>query len=139
MILHITLHKDWEKAQLEGSYTAPSLKSEGFIHCSTVKQTVDTANIFFRGQNGLVLLLIDENKLESECKYEDPTGGGKHDPDAGKLFPHVYGSINISAVIKVVNFSPDEKTDHIHKLHGSLLPLFRESYVTGKCSNKDRL
>lgn len=108
MILHITLHKDWEKAQLEGSYTAPSLKSEGFIHCSTVKQTVDTANIFFRGQNGLVLLLIDENKLESECKYEDPTGGGKHDPDAGKLFPHIYGAINISAVIKVVNFSPDE-------------------------------
>jgi uncharacterized protein (DUF952 family) len=24
MILHITTHKDWEKAQMEGEYSAPS-------------------------------------------------------------------------------------------------------------------
>jgi uncharacterized protein (DUF952 family) len=108
MILHITTHKDWEKAQISGVYIAPSLYSEGFIHCSTIKQTVDTANIFFKGQNGLVLLCIDENKLEAECKYEDPTGGGKHDPSVGNLFPHVYGPINLSAVIKVVDFQTNE-------------------------------
>jgi len=108
LILHITTHNEWDKAKLVGEYTAPSLKSEGFIHCSTIKQTVDTANIFFRGQNGLALLCIDENKLKSECKYEDPTGGGKHDPGVGRLFPHIYGPINISAVIKVVDFPADE-------------------------------
>ena len=69
MILHITTHKEWELAQMIGEYSAPSLNSEGFIHCSTLKQTVDTANIFFQGQNGLALLCIDENKLNSECKY----------------------------------------------------------------------
>ncbi|MGD1007243.1 MAG: DUF952 domain-containing protein [Ignavibacteriaceae bacterium] len=68
---------------VKNEYTALSLKSEGFIHCSTLKQTADTANIFFRGQNGLALLCIDENKLKSECKYEDPTGGGRHDPGVG--------------------------------------------------------
>jgi uncharacterized protein (DUF952 family) len=108
MILHITTHKEWEKALSEGEYTASSLKSEGFIHCSTLKQTVNTANLFFNGQNGLALLCIDENKLKSECKYEDPTGGGNHDPRAGNLFPHVYGPINISAVLKVVDFPADE-------------------------------
>jgi uncharacterized protein (DUF952 family) len=108
MILHITTHKDWEKAQMEGEYSAPSLLSEGFIHCSTLKQTEDTANIFFRRQNGLMLLCIDENKLKAECKYEDPTGGGHHDPDVGKLFPHIYGPINLSAVIKVVDFQANE-------------------------------
>jgi uncharacterized protein (DUF952 family) len=108
MILHITTHKEWEKAQMEGEYTALSLKSEGFIHCSTLKQTADTANIFFRGQHGLALLCIDENKLKSECKYEDPTGGGQHDPSVGNLFPHIYGPINISAVIKVVDFPTNE-------------------------------
>jgi uncharacterized protein (DUF952 family) len=107
MILHITTHKEWENAQLKGEYTAPSLKSEGFIHCSTIKQTADTANIFFRGQSGLALLCIDENKLNSECKYEDPAGGGLHDPRVGNLFPHIYGPINISAVIKVVDFRSD--------------------------------
>jgi uncharacterized protein (DUF952 family) len=108
MILHITTHKDWENAKLEDEYSAPSLLSEGFIHCSTLKQTVDTANIFFKGQDGLALLCIDENKLKSECKYEDPTGGGSHDPTVGKLFPHIYGPINITAVIKVVDFPRNE-------------------------------
>jgi uncharacterized protein (DUF952 family) len=108
MILHITTYKDWEKALIQGKYSAPSLKSEGFIHCSTVKQVTDTANIFFKGQYGLVLLCIDEKKIKSECKFEDPTGGGKHDPNAGNLFPHIYGPINISAVIKVVDFPPNE-------------------------------
>ncbi|MBN1185056.1 MAG: DUF952 domain-containing protein [Bacteroidales bacterium] len=104
MILHITTQTNWEKAQKQGKYTLPSLQTEGFIHCSTVKQTVDTANIFFKGQQGLVLLCIDEKKLTSECKYEDPTGGGQHDPNVGNLFPHIYGPVNLSAVIKVVDF-----------------------------------
>lgn len=104
MILHITTHEDWNAAKIAGVYSAPSLQTEGFIHCSTVKQAVDTANIFFKGQQGLILLCIDESKLTSECKYEVPAGGGKHDPSVGNLFPHVYGPINISAVIKVVDF-----------------------------------
>jgi uncharacterized protein (DUF952 family) len=95
-------------AQRAISLPAPSLKSEGFIHCSTLIQTVDTANIFFKGQDGLALLCIDETKLKSDCKYEDPTGGGHHDPTVGNLFPHIYGPINISAVIKVVDFPPNE-------------------------------
>jgi uncharacterized protein (DUF952 family) len=108
MILHITTPNEWEQARLKGEYTAPSLESDGFIHCSTIKQTVDTANIFFRGQNGLILLCIDENKLKSECKFENPVGGGQHDPAVGNLFPHVYGPINLSAVIKVVDFPADD-------------------------------
>jgi uncharacterized protein (DUF952 family) len=108
MILHITTRKEWEKAKIEGEYMAPSLKSEGFIHCSTLKQTVDTANLFFKGQTGLVLLCIDEEKVKSKLRFEIPTGGGRHDPNLGNLFPHVYGSINISAVLKVVDFPLNE-------------------------------
>lgn len=107
MILHITTQTDWQNAQKKGKYTAPSLDNEGFIHCSTVKQAVDTANLFFKGQNGLVLLCINESKLMSECRFESPTGGMHHNPDAGNLFPHVYGPINLSAVIKVLDFPTD--------------------------------
>jgi uncharacterized protein (DUF952 family) len=108
MILHITTHKEWETAQLQGKYTAPSLETEGFIHCSTLNQVADTANIFFKGQNGLALLCIDEIKLQSKCKYEDPTGGGNSDPNVGNLFPHIYGPINLSPVIKVIDFPTNE-------------------------------
>ena len=53
------------------------------------------------------MLCFDENKFESECKYENPTGG-QHDPSAGNLFPHIYGPSNISAVIKVLDFPSNE-------------------------------
>jgi len=111
MILHITTHSDWEKARVNGEYTAPSLNSDGFIHWSTLKQTVDTANLFFKGQNGLVLLCIDETKLKSKCKFEAPAGAGvnQHDLRADKLFPHIYGPINTMAVIKVLDFPLNEK------------------------------
>jgi uncharacterized protein (DUF952 family) len=108
MIFHITTLKEWYRGLSEDAYTTPSLASDGFIHCSTLHQTADTANMFFKGQNGLVLLCIDEGKLRSQCKYEDPTGAGRHDPRAGNLFPHVYGPINLTAVIMVVDFPADE-------------------------------
>jgi uncharacterized protein (DUF952 family) len=108
MVLHITTRKDWENALSAGEYTALSLQNEGFIHCSTLKQTIDTANVFFKGQKGLALLCVDETKLNRQLKYEDPTGGGQHDPSVGKLFPHVYGPINLDAVIKVVDFPSNE-------------------------------
>lgn len=108
MILHITTKQDWIKANTDGKYTAPSLFTEGFIHCSTVRQAAETANIFFKGQNEVILLCVDESKLESEVKFESPAGKGKHDPSVGNLFPHIYGPLNISAVIKVIDFPPDE-------------------------------
>jgi uncharacterized protein (DUF952 family) len=108
MILHITTHEEWEKAQKEGKYTTSSLNSDGYIHCSTLKQTVDTANIFFKGQSRLILLCIDEEKLTPEIKYEDPSVIGEHDPAVGMLFPHIYGPINNDAVVKVVDFPTAE-------------------------------
>jgi uncharacterized protein (DUF952 family) len=108
MILHITTRTDWENALSAGQYTAPSLQNEGFIHCSTLKQTIDTANMFFKGQNGLVLLCIDETKLNRQLKYEDPTGSGVYDSRVDKLFPHIYGPFDLDAVVKVVDFPSNE-------------------------------
>jgi uncharacterized protein (DUF952 family) len=104
MILHITTHQAWGQAQGEGEYTAPSLASEGFIHCSTIDQVVQTANSFFRGRDGLVLLCMDEKRLTAECRYERPSGAACYDGNRGGLFPHVYGPISLAAVIKAVDF-----------------------------------
>jgi uncharacterized protein (DUF952 family) len=111
MLLHITTREEWSKAQIKGEYTSPSLRTDGFIHCSTIGQTVDTANLFFKGQKGLMLLCIDENKLESECKFEEAAGGiaNQHDPRTDNLFPHVYGPINMAAVIQALPFNPNVK------------------------------
>ena len=98
MILHIITHAEWEKA--EALYTASSLDSEGFIHCSTPEQVLLPANEMFRGQTGLVLLCIDPARVTADILYEDCY-------QSGQKFPHIYGPINKEAVIKVIDFPPN--------------------------------
>jgi uncharacterized protein (DUF952 family) len=104
IILHITPRNAWEASCTSGYYKPSSLNLEGFIHCSTVEQTVETANQYFANQQDLVLLCIDVNKIEAELKYEAPAG--VHDQRTRSLFPHLYGPLNVSAVVRVVKFVP---------------------------------
>ena len=94
MILHITTPADWERAQRDGSYTADSLRTQGFIHCSEPQQVAWVVNTHFKGRPGLILLHIDRSRLDADVRYENLEGGEQ-------LFPHVYGAIPLSAVVKV--------------------------------------
>jgi uncharacterized protein (DUF952 family) len=102
VILHLTSVSAWEFAQRIGEYRAPSLESEGFIHCSLVEQIADVANAWFAGQSGLVLLVLDLTRLRPEVRFE----AGADRPD--RLFPHVYGPINLDAVIRVLDYQPGQ-------------------------------
>ena len=105
MILHILKRREWNDASAKGTYTPPSLRSEGFIHCSTASQAVATANIYFAGQPDLVILCIDESRLISPLKYEVPAVEGDVRPDT--LFPHIYGPLNLDAIVSVHDFPCD--------------------------------
>lgn len=109
MIFHITSHTAWTEAQNHGEYTAPSLSIEGFIHCSTVSQVLPVAENFYKGQKGLVLLVIDPTLLSSALQWEAPSERILHPgiPE-GEKFPHIYGPINLDAVVKVADFEPNE-------------------------------
>jgi uncharacterized protein (DUF952 family) len=99
VILHITTGQAWLEAKSHGAYTADSLATEGFIHCSTPAQVIWVANLRFRGRTDLVLLHIDPVRLDARVVYEN-LEGGEH------LFPHVYGAIPVSAVVDVTPFRP---------------------------------
>lgn len=99
MIYHITTEQDWNSAQKNGSYSADSLQSEGFIHCSTAAQVQATANRFYHGSKGLVLLHIDTNVLRTPVRFENLEGGVE-------LFPHVYGAISLDAISGVSCLDP---------------------------------
>lgn len=101
LILHITSKAAWEIAQKNGFYSAPSLETEGFIHCSTPAQVIATAERFYAGQRGLALLVIDPTRVQVEVKYE----AGTDKPD--ELFPHIYGTLNLDAVTRVLDFASD--------------------------------
>jgi uncharacterized protein (DUF952 family) len=111
LILHITSKAEWLEAQRRGEYVAPSLQSEGFIHCSTEKQVLHVANAFYRGRTDLVLLQIDAAKLNSELKWEPPAGPPAPGHFPSDLFPHIYGPIKLKAVSAVFDFPPDSASN----------------------------
>ena len=114
MIFHITSHIAWDEAQQRGDYRAESLTTEGFIHCSTISQVLPVAENFYKSQRRLVLLVIEPVLLSSPLKWEAPSGGSpppgvpKGDP-----FPHIYGPINLDAVMKIVDLEKNEADEFI--------------------------
>ena len=103
-IIHLASYTDLQTAKLRGLYTAPSLETEGFIHCSRVDQILRVAETFYAGQRGLVLLVLDLAQLTAEIKWEPPAGQAPHGVLEHDLFPHIYGPINLEAVIEVIDF-----------------------------------
>lgn len=102
MIYHLTNRAAWLDAQRTGHYRAPSLATEGFIHCSTRAQILEVAKAFYRDQDDLLLLCIDERLLHSAVAWEAPAHPhpGEDAPRAtDALFPHIYGMLNLAAIV----------------------------------------
>lgn len=97
MLLHLLTPAEWRTAQATGLRIAPSLETAGFVHCSAPSQVQATANRIFRGSGELVLLVIDPARLAHEVRWE-------HAADAGEPFPHVYGPINVDAVLEALPY-----------------------------------
>ena len=97
IILHILSRAQWDFAKRSGTYRPPSLEAEGFIHCSAIGQVIDTANLFYRAQPDLLVLRIDQRKLTSRLVFEAPVTASDTRPRT--LFPHLYGPLNLDAVI----------------------------------------
>jgi uncharacterized protein (DUF952 family) len=104
MIYHITSQTAWQEAQEHGEYIAPSLSIEGFIHCSTISQVLPVAENFYKGQQGLIVLVIDPDLLSSLLQWESPSERVPAPAGVaeGQKFPHIYGPLNLNAVMKTV-------------------------------------
>jgi glutathione S-transferase len=102
-LFHITAEADWARAQAVGAYSLSTrgltLAEVGFVHCAFEEQVARVANSFFRGMDKLVVLRIALDRLDSEVRYESVEGGDE-------LFPHVYGPLNLEAVVAVLPLPP---------------------------------
>ena len=94
IIYHVTTAAEWNAAKEKGSYSSAALPEEGFIHCSQEEQVAGVLDRYFVGKTGLVKLVIDTEKLQPPFIYE-------WSPSTTDTFPHVYGAINLDAVIAV--------------------------------------
>jgi uncharacterized protein (DUF952 family) len=100
--LHICPRGHWDTAGER--YSAGSLDSVGFVHCSDFGTAHLPANALFAGRRDLVLLQIDPGRLDVPLRWEE---GNPPDP-AGLYFPHVYGSVPRDAVVGVHEFPPGD-------------------------------
>ena len=102
IIYHLTTREAWAAAQTAGEYEASSLAEEGFIHCSANEaQTLRVAERLYAGLPGLQVLDVDTGKLRAGIKREPSR--------SGEIYPHIYGRINLDAVVRVrdLTLGPD--------------------------------
>jgi len=91
-IFHITERSNWQEAKQDALYEGDTLSADGYIHCCLFEQIEDVLLNWFKGKRDLLILEIDPEKLISPIEYENPDGGQEK-------FPHVYGPINLDAVV----------------------------------------
>ena len=105
-IYHICRREEWEAAKQHGRYDGSSQdKADGFIHFSGGDQVVESAARHRAGQSGLVLLTVDSAALGDALKWEPSR--------AGLLFPHLYGPLPVTAVLRVDGLPLDSDGRHV--------------------------
>jgi uncharacterized protein (DUF952 family) len=107
MIFHITDDDTWAQSQAQGAHTGSTrgadLAEVGFIHCSDHDQWPTVMLAFYADAGPLLLLHIDTDHLTSPYVYEDV-------PGAASPFPHIYGPLNLDAVVAVERLANDNAT-----------------------------
>jgi uncharacterized protein (DUF952 family) len=95
MIYHVSTTSDWQKAQSNGYFEVESLQKEGFIHMSLHDQVAGVLSRYYTNcPEKLLLLHVDESKLTAPLQYD-------FSESMQQEFPHIYGKLNLDAVVKV--------------------------------------
>lgn len=82
----------WREAEAAGIFGgAPIDLQDGYIHFSTGAQARRTAELYFKGQDDLLLVAVDGDALGEALRYEASRDGD--------LFPHLYAPLALDAVL----------------------------------------
>lgn len=103
MITKVITKRNWESAKIAGEINEKSLIEE-IYPLFILEQALNVAQKHFVHEEDVLLLTINPAVVKAEIKYELASNGQK--------YPHVYGAINIDAIIDVVPF-PKEKGEFI--------------------------
>lgn len=92
---------DWARARQTGVVPwSDADERDGFMHLSMGAQVLDTARLHFAGRRDCLALEIDPARLRDPLRYE-------RSEKRAQLFPHLYGALPVSAVMRVFELAPD--------------------------------
>ena len=115
VILHLLPSSTWQELAGEERYLPAGYDADGFVHCSgTDEVMLAVANRYYRDapmEDGdeLVVWDVDESLLRAEVRWEAPDPEPPPGVPAGTLFPHVYGPLELKAVVGVRRLVRDER------------------------------
>ena len=100
MIYKIFRRDEWAQLQRDGETDgAPIDVRDGFVHFSSAEQVRETAAKHFAGEDGLILVAVNEKTLGPDLKWEPSRGGA--------LFPHLYRKLRSEDVASVYRIDMD--------------------------------
>ncbi len=96
----------WREAEAKGAFAgAPVDLADGYIHFSTAAQVRETAAKHFAGQDDLLLIAVEPERLGDALKWEVSRGGA--------LFPHLYAPLDPAAARRVEPLPLGEDGNHV--------------------------
>ncbi len=101
-ILHCMKKSTWESVKDKEYYGSAYIKAVGFLHCSSIEYMWRVAPMYEGVKDELVLLCIATSMVEPTIQWER---GESND----RQYPHIYGELNLSAVVDVYPFLRDER------------------------------
>lgn len=104
VVYHIAIKENFVLSNNMKNYKPSDFDSDGFIHCTGAPDTtlVVLEDYFQEVTKEIILLQIAINKLTSTIKFEKPApikGGGTNHVKEGLFFPHIYGPLNLDAIV----------------------------------------
>lgn len=95
---HTTFHlvpaAYWTEWKEQLDYLPERFDEEGFIHCTdSIEEVIAVGNRYYQSDaRDYLLLEIDCGSVAAPIVYED----------AGRIFPHIYGPLDVAAVRRVL-------------------------------------
>jgi uncharacterized protein (DUF952 family) len=102
-IFKICGREEWRAAEAVGVYSGNADDArDGFIHLSAADQVAGTLEKHYAGRSDLLLIAVDADALGEALKWEPSRGGA--------LFPHLYGTLSLMAVVEVTPIGEGAET-----------------------------
>ncbi len=89
---HMAIAEEWEQQKATDSYVPLAFAADGFIHCTNGLELLRWVGNSFHVESSesRVVLVLNASEITSDLRYDDPD----------ENFPHIYGPLNPSAVIR---------------------------------------
>lgn len=98
-LIHLAEPGAW--AERSSDYRPAAFDDDGFIHLCTPEQLAGVIDRYYADRDDLLRVVVRVDRLEAPLVWEDTTGSGMR-------FPHLYGPLNLSAVLAVAPLADHE-------------------------------